>query len=296
MGGDAEAGVYDGSGGCEVMSAIEGRPGRGKAARVAVVAFVIGALLFVPAAGAQERVDVDAMFKHARELAFSGDHATARAVAREILRNEPDYVEVSVFLARLDAWDGDYDGAARQLEAVLARHPDSVEARLALVDVDIWRGRLEAAARGCDAILEVDPGNPEALKRRKQIAGLMAQEPPAPAAAQRGALPGTRRGYRAGVEYQVEDFDRDFGAWHQAVASLEKRADWGTVIGRVNYFSRFGDNAAQFDVEVYRDIDSKTYANVAATAATDSVLPDYSVLLELYRALPRGLEGSAGIR
>ncbi len=341
--------------------------------------------------------DVDAMFRHARELAFAGDHETARAVAREILEAEPEYVEVAVFLARLDAWDGDYDGAARQLDAILAAHPDSVEARLALVDVDIWRGRLRDAAAGCEAVLAMDPDDTEALARRRRIAELVArreaeraagvgspagpmvpgtrrrtrasagenanrswavtpgpatdEEKPGggrnrigarateafakgrnastasgagagvegeatqrraaavngataeaaeaflgPTVAQRGALPVERRGYRAGLEYQIEDFDRDFNAWHQIAASLEKRASWGTVIGRVNYFSRFGDNAFQFDAEAYRDIARGMYVNLAGTVATDSVLPDYSALIELYRALPYALEGSAGIR
>ncbi|RMD84864.1 MAG: YaiO family outer membrane beta-barrel protein [Candidatus Dadabacteria bacterium] len=112
----------------------------------------------------------------------------------------------------------------------------------------------------------------------------------------RAVLPGARRGYRASLEYQVEDFDRDFSAWHQAVVGLERRADWGSLIGRVNYLSRFGRNAAQFDFEAYRDVAKGTYVNVAAALATDEVLPDYSFLVELYRALGGGFEASGGVR
>ncbi len=248
--------------------------------------------LLPPFAGRAAAGEFAADFEQARQLAFDGRRQEARRAARALLEREPDNADVEVLLARLDAWDGRYVAAAVALEGIIRRHPEHVDARLALADVELWRGDFAAARRACEAALSLDPNNAEVPPRLAKIEARRE----ARAAPTRAVLPGGRRGDRARLAWELSDFDQDFATWQQITASFERRASWGTLIGRVHYFNRFTDGAAQFDVEGYRDLNDDSYVNLAATVATSSILPGFSTLFEYYHALPRALEASLGFR
>ncbi|MBP7438344.1 MAG: tetratricopeptide repeat protein, partial [Bacteroidia bacterium] len=92
-----------------------------------------------------ERTDIDALFKQAREVSFAGNNLQARRILQRILERKPDYYDVRTFLGRTYAWDRQYDNARTELSRVLIDRENDQDALLALIDVEDWSGNPEVA-------------------------------------------------------------------------------------------------------------------------------------------------------
>ena len=75
-------------------------------------------LLVIGGLSAQEVTfngDPDAAYFAARELAFAGNHISARDTLEQILTRYPDYTDVRSLLAKTYSWDANYDEARKHL-------------------------------------------------------------------------------------------------------------------------------------------------------------------------------------
>ena len=100
----------------------------------------------------------------------------------------------------------------------------------------------------------------------------------------------------AGIEYNYSYFHGDLDPWHLAALSLGSRGTRGTFIGRLNLARRFDSDGAQVELDAYPKLSSKVYAFLNAGYSGADIFPEWRSGGELFVALPRAWEASAGYR
>ncbi|HJZ92117.1 MAG TPA: glycosyltransferase [Gemmataceae bacterium] len=63
----------------------------------------------------------------ARVTAWAGDHAEALALIGEIVRANPDDLEMKIFQADVNVWAKNFDAAQAQFQALIRRHPNNLQ-------------------------------------------------------------------------------------------------------------------------------------------------------------------------
>ena len=98
------------------------------------------------------------------------------------------------------------------------------------------------------------------------------------------------------AEASLQEFQGDMDAWRLATVSLWRRSRAGTFIAKVNYANRFATGGVQVEVEAYPRVTDRTYVYLDAGYSSASVFPAWRSGAELFTALPRAWEASAGFR
>lgn len=119
---------------------------------------------------------------------------------------------------------------------------------------------------------------------------------PALLAAQEPELRPTALPTSVTVDGGVTDFSDATETWRQASASLGRSMPWGSIIGRVNWASRFGADGLQFETDAYPSLGSGMYAYVNLGYSNAGIYPRWRSGAELYVNLPRAFEASVGYR
>jgi len=258
-----------------------------------------------------ENPTVDELFEQARKLAFSGNKEQARKLCLTALERSPGYMDIRIFLGRLYSWDSLYDQGRKELDRVLTEDPANADARLALVDLEIWAdnpmkavnvcdeglaknpknrdllykkaralrnaGNKEAAIIAVHKLLELYPKDPEGLSLLDDIKGIGITE---------GIL----------LDYSHDIFDKSFDPWNELTLQYRHRFGFGSVLGRINYASRFDETAAQVEVDAYPHIREGTYAYLNVGYSHSSIFPNFSCGGEIYQNLGKAWEASLGFR
>lgn len=269
--------------------------------------------LLTPAAVifAQEIQNVDEAFREAQELAFAGEREEARTLGFAILEITPTYHGVRLLIARTYSWDGQYDKSREQLEFVLERVPNHKEALIASIDNELWAeqydnaleiaatatrfypsdqamllksasayhtaGKNEQALRIIDRIDQINPSNSDTRQLRNSIA----------VSGQNYILTGS---------FTNDWFSDIFGQSRRSFGQLARRTNYGSIIGRVNYASRFESHGFQPEIDFYPSIADGWYGYLNAGYTSSSLFPEWRLGAELFKSLPRSFEASAGVR
>jgi len=101
---------------------------------------------------------------------------------------------------------------------------------------------------------------------------------------------------RVEINYEYENFDRDFSPWHWVSLEYRRRFDWGTLLPRVNWARRFDDEAFQYEIDAYPKLTKKTYMYLNFGVAEESFFPTRRYGAEIFFSLPKGFEASGGLR
>jgi tetratricopeptide (TPR) repeat protein len=112
-------------------------------------------------------------FQMARQQAFDGQYELARAVAKRLLEDYPDYHDVRLLLGRTYAWSRAFDRARRAFREVLRRDSTYYDAYNALADTELWAERPETALQVISEGLTHHPDRPDFLvKKAKALLAL----------------------------------------------------------------------------------------------------------------------------
>lgn len=277
------------------------------------IRFTIILFLLTPAGVifAQEIQNVDEAFSEAQELAFAGEREEARTLGFAILEIAPTYHEVRLLIARTYSWDEQYDKSREQLEFVLERVPNHKEALIASIDNELWAeqynsaleiaatvtrfypsdqamllksarayhsaGKNEQALRIIDRIDQINPSNSETRQLRNSIA----------VSGQNYILTGS---------FTNDWFSDIFGQSRRSFGQLARRTNYGSIIGRVNYASRFDSHGFQPEIDFYPSIADGWYGYLNTGYTSSSLFPEWRLGAELFKSLPRSFEVSAGVR
>lgn len=254
---------------------------------------------------------VDEMFARARSLAFNGRRPEAIALCREALQRSPGYLDIRVLIGRIQAWEGRYDEGRAELQQVLRSDPAHLDGRLALVDLELWSDQPRTALLLCDEGLALHPAQPTLLFKKARAQKNIGAFADALATAKlaQGADPGayeirpfienvTELARRSKVSLNVTNdlFDQTFDPWWTTSLSLSHRFDGGSLVGRVNHATRFGDTANQFEVDAYPRWKDGTYFYLNAGFSDASIFPHRRYGAEIFHNFAKGIEGSLGLR
>ena len=204
--------------------------------------------------------------------------ADGLALLEKHLAATPADLDARTLYGLMLSWAGRYDEARRELQRVLAAAPGYTDARAGLMNGEWWSGRTAAAREHSSYILQREPGHPEArlVRQRIDAAG---------------------RPWTVGLHAVVDTFSDDRSAWHEELLSVSRQTQAGTIIARASRASRFGLSDEQVEIEFYPVFRPGTYAFVGAGASPNHVLyPTTRLALEVYHAIGRGVEVSAGYR
>ena len=76
----------------------------------------------------------------------------------------------------------------------------------------------------------------------------------------------------------------------------QRRTKYGKIIPRLNYSNRFGEDAFQYDLDLYPSISNTFYAYANYGYSDSELYPNHKGALELYANLPKAMETSLGAR
>jgi phosphoglycerol transferase MdoB-like AlkP superfamily enzyme len=119
-------------------------------------------------------LNADQQFQQARQLAFDGEYKKARAIAKRLLLEYPDYNDVQLLVGRTHAWQGNYNQARTTFNRVLKKGSTYYDTYNALFDVEYWDGNTKAALKVINKGLEYHPAREQFLE--KKIRALSALE------------------------------------------------------------------------------------------------------------------------
>ena len=252
-------------------------------------------------------------FEQARDYAFNGEKAKARAVCRAILAREFDS-DVAILMARTYAWDSQYDSARIVLNQVLAQSTENGDALSALADVEYWSENYPEAIKYCDRILANDPENETVLMQKAKILNssedyngaikvletlLESNSANSDAMIMLDKVRLELIKNKLTINYTYDYFTNagyDKDPWHMVYLQYSRKTPIGSVVGRVNWAYRFGGDAFQYEVDAYPSTGKKSYLYLNYGFSDEDIFPNHRAGLEWYRSFPLAFEGSLGGR
>jgi YaiO family outer membrane protein len=229
------------------------------------------------------------------------------------LQNSPSYADVEIFLGRVYTWDNQYDSARYHFLKVLGTTPINEDASIAYADLEYGNDNYKEALNICNRALAVYPASEALLLRKAKILNAIKK----PAQASRitaqllknndhdsaaldlaATIKDAAKVNILSVSYDNSSFDKQYDkAWQFSSISYGRYTKFGTVIGRINYANRFGDNGVQGEIDAYPHI-SKTFYSYLNFGYSNNVgvFPNYRAGFSLYANLPKSFEAEAGLR
>lgn len=252
-------------------------------------------------------------FDQAKNFAFSGERAKARAMCKAILDKGFDS-DVAILMGRTYAWDKQYDSARIVLQNVIIQNPENSDALSALADVEYWNDRYPQALEYCDRILKKNPGNEAVQIQKARI--LNSDDKFKEAASVLENILQKNSGNsdalrlldrvrlelmknKITIDYLYDYFDNAAykkDPWQLVYLQYARKTSMGTVIGRVNYANRFGKNALQLEADAYPRISENDYLYLNYGFSDISIFPRQRGGFEWYHSFPNAFEGSLGGR
>ena len=251
-------------------------------------------------------------FDDARNAAFGGEREKARSICRKIL-SEGFNSDVALLMGRTYAWDGMYDSARIVLSKVLVEKPGNMEAFDALSDVEFWSDNYEKAIEYCDDAIKTDSTQYSFVLKKARILNSERKYDEAVTVLEEFLQKHPNqpdfliklKEYRPDVlknniklNYTVDFFSKDFNRdpWHLVALSYGRKTKLGTVIARVNYAHRFGEQGFQYEADAYPKLGENNYGYLNYGFSENTLFPRNRFGAEWYHNFPHAFEGSAGLR
>jgi len=256
----------------------------------------------------------EADFLRAREIAYKEkNYSQAIQLCKQVLQQDPNYIDARILLGRLYYWNGNADSAIVELKKAYEQMPAYEDAAQALADVLYFEKQYIEALHYLSTGLKLHPKSRGLLTRRATVlAGksnykqaysladsLLAGDPNNE---QLLALTNQLRDYsyenRIELTYDYTYFDKQFAyAWHLAGFSYGRQTSIGPVTGRVNYANRFATSGWQFEADAYPRLSRKFYTYTSFAYSSDlPIFPKLRAGLSLYANLPKAWEVEGGTR
>jgi YaiO family outer membrane protein len=149
-------------------------------------------------------------------------------------------------------------------------------------EIIVGRGRVALLA----AILSCRPAAAQETACPVDVGCVRTPEPAAAAAVE----------WRAGLDYGHVRFGGDLDPWHTTTAEVSRKDPGATLIARLNWAQRFGENGVQVEMDAYPRIARGTYAYLNAGYSEASIFPVARIGAEIYTSPASGTEASIGVR
>ena len=277
--------------------------------------FVFISLMLLALSGvAQNKVftgDPDVAFEMARKMAFNEQREQAKDTLRLILEKYPDYHDVRAFLASIYSWDGNYDQARKEFDYVLKRNQQRKDIWAAAINNELWSESPFKALSMAKSALSFFPNDEEltlllASAQEKSDKPEDAVDTLKTFLATNSANQKAQDRYSAlklklkknsiGIKSAVDLYSETFDPMQYYALSLKRQTTFGSIIARVNFNRRFGENGVQYELDLYPRLGKGFYAYLNGGYANTFLFPDFRFGAELHKSLFKGIELSLGIR
>ncbi len=224
-----------------------------------------------------------------RQHAADNRYADAKNMGYRLLEENPDYYDVSLYLARIYGWEAAYDSAYSILEQVLLNDPSLFEAYEVRVDLAYWENDWIKLEEYAGAALALNPDSPE-IKKKYLLAKF-----------QQGS---TLDVTELLVVYSYDHFREPYlRNWHMITAGATIPYRLGSLSPYINGGYQPGVEGTSTDIQLnldtYFHLGKTTYAMAGYGISPGGVvnyLPNHRAALEVWQVLPAGFAISAGMR
>ena len=263
-------------------------------------------------------IDVNASYEEARQLAFSGERAASRDLARQVIEAKPNHYDAYVLIARSYSWDKIYDSAIITANEVLAKKVGYRDAIDVLIDTYNWKGNPDSSLVYCNLGLSYRP-NDEAFLYKKAV--LLKKEDNDklakytliqlleinPSHEKGNELYSTYKRHiinKVKLTQYFDYFDEPWiRRWYVTSIEVSSKPKIGSFIFRINMgqlikddVGFFEDVRPQFEIDAYPKLGKKNYAYVSYGYAPNGYFPEHRAGLELFQKLKKSWELSLGMR
>ena len=263
---------------------------------------------------AQDTSSADNLFQMARKAAFEeNNYSKAKDYCNKILETSPHYIDATVFLGRLYAWSKEYDSARITFQKALNQKADYEDASIAYADAEYWSDNNNEALKVIDSALVYHPKSADLLLRKAKVLNalrdykqasnivneiLKTDKNNAQARSLATRLKDNAALNKVSVSYDYVFFDKQFNEpWHFVSFDYTRQTRLGSIIPRINYANRFGENGMQYEVDAYPHISKLFYAYTnVGYSNNDVVFPHWRAGFSLFTNLPKSFELETGWR
>ena len=194
----------------------------------------------------QEAENPEAEFLKAQQLAFEGKSREARQLLTEILEAYPRYSDAQTLLANTYRWEGDFTRARRHLNRVTSRDRANEDAWVSAIYNERQAGNRSIALGLANKALNFLGENAAVSKLRAEILGTYREEESA-----EEEETSVSYNNRISISNRLEAFDQYYDPMLYTSLEYQRTTKYGKIIPRLNYSNRFGEDAIQYDLDVY---------------------------------------------
>lgn len=239
----------------------------------------------------QEAENPEAEFLKAQQLAFEGKSREARQLLTEILEAYPRYSDAQTLLANTYRWEGDFTRARSHLNRVTSRDRANEDAWVSAIYNERQAGNRSIALGLANKALNFLGENAAVSKLRAEILGTYREDE-----ATEEEETAVSYNHRISISNRLEAFDQYYDPMLYTGLEYQRKTKYGKIIPRLNYSNRFGEDAIQYDLDLYPNISNTFYAYMNYGYSDSELYPNHKGALEVYANLPKAMETSLGAR
>lgn len=278
----------------------------------------------------------EASYAKAYELAYDGDHKSAKEVLLLVLDTAPDNIEARSLLASTLSWNGKYSEARKEFNKIISIERSNREIWISAIKNELY-AKNNATALGLankslyylKNDMEVERLRLMALRRIEgqkypelawfnQNSGLKTAFTPDKKSKKKaknrkigkeGEVQETANELKSkktaakevpknrfSVRNAVTVFDQRYDPMMNSAISFKHQTKYGSIIPRINYSSRVGKQGLQYDLSLYPKLAKRMYAFLNYGFSNAPIYPNHRFAGDVYLVLPGAIEISAGGR
>lgn len=275
------------------------------------------------------------VFDHAHQMAYEGDHATAKDLLLKVLSKNPEDGKARALLASTYSWIGKYDEARKHFNKITSQERYDRDNWISAIKNELYAKEPAIALGLANKALFYLKDDKE-LERLKNLALERIQNKKYPekgwhnqesaiahaSAVQANGVKKTAiekeekvvkntKGAegkateldgkeeflnRIGVNNSFTVFSERFDPQVFSSISFRRKTWAGSIIPKINYSNRLGKHGVQYDIDFYPKFSKRFYAYLNYGHSNADIYPRHKMGGDLYVNLPGAFEFSAGGR
>ena len=252
----------------------------------------------------------DSLMHVAKELIKQDKYPEAEKIYNDLLSRN-DNNDVRFALGLMYSWSKQYDKARATFLIVLKARPTSKEVYIAALNNELWADKYSLVLDLAVKSKSIFPDDADILIREAKALNYLHRSDDAVSELKsylkkdnsntdvRDLLESIQTDNMLnsiGISYTYDFFSNNESPWQLAYLQYKRKTEFGSVIGRFNYASRFGSTGYQMEVDAYPKLSSKSYAYVNVGYSPGTLFPVFRLGMDYNRSLPNAFEASAGFR
>ncbi len=275
-------------------------------------------------------------YTKAYELAYDGDHKSAKEVLLHVLDAAPEHIEARSLLASTLSWNGKYAAARKEFNKITSIERSNREIWISAIKNELY-AKNNATALGLANKSLYYLKNDMEVERLRQIALRRIEDQKYPERSwfnqnsalkttfkpenisKKKAKPGKKDEEgevaetandmkpkkttakelprnRFSVRNSFTVFDQRYDPMINSGISFKHQTKYGSIIPSINFSSRVGKQGLQYDLSLYPKLAKRMYAFLNYGYSNAPIYPNHRFSGDVYMVLPGAIEISAGGR